>query len=677
MFKKILIANRGEIAVRIARTCHEHGVGVVAVYSDVDRGALHVRVADEARYIGPAEARASYLNVEAILEAATASGARAIHPGYGFLSENADFAERVADAGLVFIGPPAAAIRAMGDKAAAKRLMAEAGVPVVPGYDGEDQDVERLSAEAGRIGYPVLIKAVSGGGGRGMREVGVATEFLEQLESARREALAAFGDERVLLERLVRDARHVEVQIFGDEHGHSIHLGERDCSVQRRHQKVVEESPSPAADEDLRRRMGEAAVLAARRVGYTNAGTVEFLLTPDGEFFFLEMNTRLQVEHPVTELVTGLDLVWLQLLVAAGRPLPFEQGDVRRRGHAIEARLYAEDPHRDFLPSPGRLLGYHMPEGTGIRVDSGFVAGDDVSPYYDALLAKISAWGEDRAEALQRLRSGLRDTSVNGVAINLPLLRYVTEAPWFAAGRATVDLLERDWGSGAAAEQVPQELLIGAAGFLLTEAAAAAQARGDPWQALGPWRAGTASRVLALCYLGRTHMIEARPELDDGRWRLRMDGAEQAVTFDRVSQSELVVRQGESAHTFMLDANEAAGSMGARSMQVRARDGVHHVGVASPRTPESMTAGVQAAGSAERIVAPMPGLIIKVHVAEGERLRAHQVLAVLEAMKMEHSIQADADAVVKHVHCHEGERVLGGALLFELEPATALEAPEN
>ncbi len=644
----------------MARTCRALGVRVVAVYSDADRTALHVRVADEAYRIGPPPARESYLDIDAIVAAAKASGAEAIHPGYGFLSENAEFAERVAAVGIVFIGPPAAAIRAMGDKAEAKRLMDAAGVPVVPGYQDEDQADARLDAEAERIGYPLLIKAAAGGGGRGMRVVSAATEFAEQLAGARREALSAFGDERMLLERLVQHGRHVEVQIFGDAHGNVVYLGERDCSTQRRHQKVIEEAPSPAVDVALRRHMGEAAVRAARRVGYTNAGTVEFLLAEDGEFYFLEMNTRLQVEHPVTELVTGLDLVELQLRVAAGEPLPFTQDEVSLSGHAIEARLYAEDPFNGYLPSTGRIERFDLPAGDGVRVDSGFSTGATVSPYYDSMLAKIVAFGSERAEASERLLTALTAARVAGVRTNLPLLRAVVASAAFAAGAITTDFLEPFWageiGSGGMA--FPREALIGAAGFMLTESGAPAQR--DPWESQASWRVSAVPRTLHFRSGAAIAGVTATPADEANVWRLERDGQTDLYRFERVAADELLACRGHDVLRVRL--LQPVGEV----MRLNAGGADYEVTSAATPAPD-VAAGAQAGTGSGRLTAPMPGVVVKLSVAAGERVRAHQTLAVLEAMKMEHAIQAPADGVVTKVHVGEGSRVSGGALLIELE----------
>jgi len=494
LFGKLLVANRGEIAVRVLRTCRVLGIPTVAVYSEADRTARHAREADEAFLLGPAEAARSYLSIEAILRVARESGVDAVHPGYGFLSQNGDFADAVRDAGLAFVGPPGWLHRLMGDKRAARQRMAAAGVPVVPGYDGQDQSDVTLAAQAASIGWPVMLKPSRGGGGKGMRVVRGAAAFADALASARREAQAAFGDDTMLLERCVERPRHVEVQVMADAAGQVIHLGERECSLQRRHQKVVEEAPSPALDPAAREALCAAGVAAARATGYVNAGTVEFLLAPDGRFFFLEMNTRLQVEHPVTEAVTGLDLVRLQLEVAAGRPLGLAQQDVVRRGHALECRLYAEDPQRDDLPSPGRVLHLCEPAGPGVRVDSGIATGSEVSVHYDPLLCKLVSWGHDRAEAIERMRDALRHTVVLGVVTNLARLRAIVEHPAFAAGALHTGFLEEHLAE-LAAPAAPPLAAIAALAAALSFARHGRVARGaaapaDPWGALGAWRLG-------------------------------------------------------------------------------------------------------------------------------------------------------------------------------------------
>jgi 3-methylcrotonyl-CoA carboxylase alpha subunit len=671
VFTKVLIANRAEIAVRIARTCHELGVRVAAVYSDADRTALHVQVADEAYRIGPPPARESYLNIDAIIDAARQSGAEAVHPGYGFLSENAEFAERVIAAGLIWIGPPPAAIRAMGDKAAAKRLMAEAGVPVVPGYQGEEQSDERLREEAERIGYPLLIKASAGGGGRGMREVRSAEEFAEQLASARREALSAFGDDRMLLERLVERARHVELQVFGDSQGNVIYLGERDCSIQRRHQKVIEEAPSPAVDDELRRRMGEAAVRAAARVGYTNAGTVEFLLAEDRQFYFLEMNTRLQVEHPVSEMVTGLDLVKLQLEVAAGQPLPLRQQDVTINGHAIEARLYAEDPFNGFLPSSGTLKRYSIPtevfRPSKIREDRGYLPGSAVSPYYDSLIAKIIAWSEDRTGAVAALSGTLAAGGIAGISTNLPLLRSVLTSESFQAGSIDVAFLERYWGSGIEPEPLalPEEAILAAAGYFLT--APKPRAATDPWQTQWYWRDNEAPRTLILQINGQEVSIVASPLAGADEWQFSINGSEGKAHIEFIPRIRLLVRRGASISTFFVAESAKPTQVSLHRLGGSGRFAVVLSGAL--RTPDAIASLAGTSGSGGRLTAPMPGVIVKLHVAEGDRVHERQTLAVLEAMKMEHAIQASADGVVKAVHVAEGDRVTGGQVLIEVEAA--------
>ena len=491
MFGKILIANRGEIAVRVARTCRAMGIPTVAVYSEADRDALHTREADEAVLVGPAEAARSYLDIDALLAAAMRTGADAVHPGYGFLSQNADFAEAVVRAGLTFIGPPPAVHRAMGDKQAARRRMAASGVPVVPGYDGDDQSDGALLAAARSIGGPVILKPSRGGGGKGMRVVRSAADFASALAASRREARAAFGDERMVLERYVEKPRHVEVQVLGDTHGHLVHLFERECSIQRRHQKIVEETPSPALAPEGRAALCAAGVAAARAAGYVNAGTVEFLLAPDGAFYFLEVNTRLQVEHPVTEAVTGLDLVRLQIEIAAGRALPFGPDEVRAQGHALECRLYAEDPDHDDRPAPGRILHHAAPEGPGVRFDSGVATGSEVTVHYDPMLAKLVTWGRDRDEAVQRMHAALRRTVVLGVTTNLARLQAIVDHPAFRAGALHTGFIEENLAGPTAPAGPPPEAVAAAHAALRLNGKAPGSceaAAPDPWETLGPWR---------------------------------------------------------------------------------------------------------------------------------------------------------------------------------------------
>ncbi|MBV9394641.1 MAG: acetyl-CoA carboxylase biotin carboxylase subunit, partial [Methylobacteriaceae bacterium] len=490
MFEKILIANRGEIACRIVRTARRMGIVTVAVYSDADRDAMHVAMADEACRIGPPPARESYLKIEAIIAAAKRAGAEAIHPGYGFLSENAGFADACAAAGITFIGPPAAAIRAMGGKSEAKALMDKAGIPLVPGYHGEDQSPDLLAREAERIGYPVLIKASAGGGGKGMKVATQHSEFASQLASAKREAASSFGDDRVLIEKYLEHPRHVEIQVFADAHGNCVYLFERDCSIQRRHQKVIEEAPAPNFPQEMRARMGQAAVEAARAIGYVGAGTIEFLYDAVAkQFYFMEMNTRLQVEHPVTEMITGLDLVEWQFRIAAGERLPLSQEDLAIHGHAIEARLYAEDPERGFLPQTGRLTHLVFPTGENVRVDTGVKGGDIISIYYDPMIAKLIAWGIDRDAAIRRFRSALAKTQVAGLKTNVAFLARLAGHPAFKAADLDTRFIDRHQ-SDLLVTPPPaseKEFALAALGLLLRrdeEARQAALASADPWS---PW----------------------------------------------------------------------------------------------------------------------------------------------------------------------------------------------
>jgi 3-methylcrotonyl-CoA carboxylase alpha subunit len=501
MFSKIFIANRGEIAVRIIRACREMGIASVAVYSEADRRALHVRLADEAVLIGPPPVEQSYLSIEKIIEAARRTGAEAIHPGYGFLSENAAFARAVHKAGLVFIGPPADAIEAMGDKGRARERMQASGVPVVPGYQGQDDD-RILEEKAQALGYPVLAKAAAGGGGKGMRVVWQPEELAESLAAARREALHAFGDQRLILERYIPSARHIEFQVLADAHGHTLHLFERECSVQRRHQKIIEETPSPFLDSEMRARMGAAAVAAAEAVGYQNAGTIEFIVDAQRrEFYFLEMNTRLQVEHPVTELVTGHDLVQWQIRIAAGEPLPFRQSDLSQRGQAIECRLYAEDPANNFLPATGPLLSFIEPRGPGVRVDSGFTSGDEITIHYDPLIAKLSVWAEDRPLAIRKMLSALRETILLGIIHNGQFLQDVLSTREFQAGDIYTTWIEDQFGDWQPPQcSLPPEVLVAAALIQLqpTSPNGAPTANGQPAprsDPFSPWRASTSFRL--------------------------------------------------------------------------------------------------------------------------------------------------------------------------------------
>ena len=656
-FEKLLIANRGEVAVRVIRACRELGVTSVAIYSEADEDAMHVRLADEAYLVGPAEASESYLNVESVVRVAKECGARAVHPGYGFLSENADFARAVEEAGIVWIGPPAEAMEKVGDKVRAKELAAEADVPTVPGYAGEeDEDEERLQEEAEEIGYPVLVKASAGGGGRGMRPVQRSEDFVEAVRGARREAEASFGAGAVFLERLVERARHVEVQIVADQHGNVMHLYERECSIQRRHQKIIEEAPSPALDEDLRESLGAAAVRLAEAAGYQNAGTVEFLL--DGEeFYFLEMNARLQVEHPVSELVTGLDLVHLQLAVAAGVPLPFSQRDVTLRGAAIEARLYAEDPYTG-LPSGGMLQAFTTPTGPGIRNDAGVEAGDEVSLNYDPMLGKLIVFGPDRAAAVLRLRRALGDYSVLGVTTNLPLLRRIADEPAFAAGETTTDFLEEHGLDEPVAEPPPprEALLLAAAGEL---AATGTSRDGDPFGA-GPWRLGGVARLVYRGADGEERAVETRRETGPGQvWRLVAEGEASIVE---------VLSLGEGRIRARVDGRFLEGGFASNGPGVLIS--LESSAWRLERTAAPDVEGALAESGASdgaSLTSPMPGTVVKVLVGEGDEVEEGQTLLVLEAMKMEQSVAAPHAGTVRTLPYPEGARVPGGAVLAELE----------
>jgi len=654
MLRRILIANRGEIAVRIMRTCRDLGIETVAVYSDADRRALHVLEADSAVYIGASPPSESYLRIDSVVQAATESGAEALHPGYGLLSENPALAEACAEAGIVFIGPPAQAIRVMGDKSASRDLAESVGVPTVPGYHGEDQNPGILQAGGDKIGYPLMVKAALGGGGRGMRLVEAPEELKEALESGRREAERAFGDGRLLLERAIKGARHVEVQVLADSAGNVVHLRERDCSVQRRHQKVIEETPSPAVDAALRERMGEAAVRLAKAVDYQSAGTVEFLLGEDSDFYFLEMNTRLQVEHGVTELVTGLDIVALQLTIAAGEALPFAQDGVKFSGHAIECRVYAEDPLKQYLPSPGRITALELPGGEGVRNDIGTYAGDEVSTYYDPLLGKVLTRGKDRAEALRRMEDALATYRVEGVHTNLPLLRAVIRHPEFRAGDARTEFLESRLSPEAlvlAPAEEPLILAVGALTLGLGDTAAA-----DPWLRAGPRRSGGHVQA-ALLYEGVPHVIEGQRVAGSAdEWLVTIQGRERRVRFGRAAPDHVLAEI--DGRTWPAEVRRTPAGIEVTSSNRRYRfewaSGERHHHAADARRDHGLTS-------------PMPGLVLKVLVRPGEKVRAHQTLIVLEAMKMEHNIEAPYDGTVKAVNCAEGGRVAEGAVLIEIE----------
>jgi len=669
-FDKVLVANRGEIACRVMRTCHELGLSTVAVYSDADAKSPHVRLADEAVRLGPAPVRESYLNLEAVLAAAHRTGAQAIHPGYGFLSENPDFAEAVADAGLVFIGPRAETIRAMGSKAGARALMARHGVPVVPGYSGLDQSDEALIEAVADIGFPVLIKASAGGGGKGMSIVRRVDEMPSALAQARRVAGAAFGDSTLLLERYVESPRHVEVQIFGDRHGNAMHLFERECSIQRRFQKIIEESPSPAPalTPAIRAALCEAGVTAARAMGYEGAGTVEFLLDAQGCFYFLEVNTRLQVEHPVTELVTGLDLVRLQVLVAMGAKLPELVPEVRRTGHAIEARLYAEDPAGDFLPATGRLLEWTPPEGAGIRVDAGVAQGSVVGIDYDPLLAKLVAWGPTRAEAVLRLGGALRRLGVQGVTTNRTFLRAVLAHPAFAAGDTNTHFIADHFPVEArAAVPSAAQVEFAAIAAALTDATERID-RGGVTPAVRPGFRLDDAVAQWVEYSGPSGPVRVEYQAKArGHFRARAGAVPGGLGPFRDARLEQDVDGGHSwrlsvdghgQRVVVLPDGPTRCVRGAE-LQVRL--------VEQPRFPDLDRAA--RAGGCE---APMPGRVVAVLVEVGDRVAPGQPLVILEAMKMEQTLTAGVEAVVLAVRIAPGDRVEAGAVLVTVGPP-----PEN
>ena len=635
----------------------------MAVYSEVDRDALHVELADEAWPIGPASARDSYLNIKAILQAARSSGAEAIHPGYGFLAENAEFAEACEAAGIVFIGPPASAMRTMGSKAEAKHLVQRHGVPLVPGYHGDDQNLARLLDEAERVGFPILIKASAGGGGRGIRVVGSAAEFAAALAGAKREAAAAFGDDRVLLEKYLPRPRHIEVQIFADRHGRTVHLFERDCSIQRRHQKVLEEAPAPGLDPEQRSAMAEAAVAAARAVGYVGAGTVEFIVVEGGGFYFIEMNTRLQVEHPVTEAVTGLDLVEWQIRVAAGEALPLCQQDLVLRGHAIEARLYAEDPERGFLPQTGTLHGLRFPPSEFARVDTGVRQGDTVTPFYDPMIAKIIAKGEDRAAAVGRLRRALLETAVLGVGTNLTFLARVASHPEFASGAVDTGFIERHRAALVPPRRpAPDTVLAAAALFRLLAredaAKAAASRSGDPfspWARVDGWRlSGRGHQELIFRDGAEERLVCARSQA--GSWLLQFDDRAILADGERRADATLsMLLDGVRKQITVLDhGGETAVFLDGESWRLIEIDPL------AARASEDPTAG--------RLTAPMPGRVTQLMVEPGTSVRRGQPLIVIEAMKMEHTVTAPADGVVETVRFAPGDLVEEGAELIALAP---------
>jgi 3-methylcrotonyl-CoA carboxylase alpha subunit len=676
MFKKILIANRGEIACRVAATAARMAIRTVAVYSDADAGAKHVQACDEAVHIGGSAPKDSYLRWEKIIEVAKATGAQAIHPGYGFLSENEAFAKACADAGLVFIGPPPSAIQAMGLKAESKQLMEKAGVPLVPGYHGSDQDATLLQREADRIGYPVLIKASAGGGGKGMREVDKAEDFADALASCKREAINSFGDDAVLIEKYVQRPRHIEIQVFGDTQGHTVYLFERDCSVQRRHQKVLEEAPAPGMTAAMREQMGQAAVAAARAVNYVGAGTVEFIVEqkPDGSmtFFFMEMNTRLQVEHPVTEAITGLDLVEWQLRVASGEPLPLQQSELQINGHAIEARICAETPDNNFLPATGTLHVYGLPPCTsfalanqGVRVDSGVRQGDSISPFYDSMVAKLIVHGNTREEALARMDAALMQTHIVGLSTNVQFLRHVVNSESFATAQLDTALIPREATTLFNQDKVGLPLAAAAlvAHTLDQESrkvqVADAQGWIDPWARRDGWRShGASLRSFSAVYQEQPEQLQLTRAHTHGL-QVQVQGHTEPLQFERLN------KHGASG---ALDI-----TLGTQRIQAQVYDHGEVLHVFTPLGATSITRvdALAHAGDTQseggRLTAPMPGKVVSFAVKAGDVVKKGQPLAIMDAMKMEHTIAAPADGVVAELLFAPGDQVTEGAELLRLE----------
>ena len=681
MFKKVLIANRGEIAIRIMATCREMGIRTVTIYSAADCNARHLREADEAYYIGPAPAAQSYLRIGAILDVAIQSGAEAIHPGYGFLSENVHFVEECKKAGIVFIGPPASAMRLMGSKITAKHLAHSVGAPTIPGYDGENQDDITLIDEAKRIGFPLLIKASAGGGGKGMRVVHAVNDFKEHLASARREALASFGDATVFLERLLQQPRHIEIQVLGDTFGKLIHLGERECSIQRRHQKIVEESPSVALTPALRAEMGATAVRIAKAAGYVNAGTLEFLLDTDKQFYFLEMNTRLQVEHAVTELVSGIDLVRHQLQIAAGQPLSLTQEQISARGHAIEVRLYAEDPKNNFLPSTGTVSSFIKPEGPGIRIDSGIESNDEISQFYDPMIAKFIVYGEDRTIAIERLQAALKQQAIFGVKTNVQLLLAIAAHPAFQAGFTSTNFLEAygllddehrknakiDLEPGSSDQENLHRALIAAAIFDVARSAENRILRNgyvpsNPWQMLGPWRMIGEARITNYTHQDEKFQVAISPSQENsGAWLVQVGNQPARTIFCIIGNNDFILlRFGTNQVHAYVQSSES-------KSQVIFDGRTYLFEQRQPPNVDVSAHGGKKAHSQKVLTAPMAGTIIKVQVQDGEKVQHRQVLVTLSAMKMEHSIIAPYEGKVRRVHYHEGEVVKGGAVIVEME----------
>ena len=656
MFSKILIANRGEIACRVIKTARKLGIKTVAVYSDADAGARHVAMADEAVHIGGSAARDSYLVVDKILDACKRTGAQAVHPGYGFLSENAGFAEACGKAGLVFIGPPPAAIRAMGSKSEAKKIMEKAQVPLVPGYHGDDQSPDLLAKEAVQIGFPVLIKASAGGGGKGMRVVEAADKFKDALEGAKREAKASVADDHVLIEKYLTRPRHIEIQVFADGHGDCVYLFERDCSIQRRHQKVIEEAPAPNMDPARRKAMGEAAVAAAKAIGYVGAGTVEFIANQDGTFYFMEMNTRLQVEHPVTEAITGQDLVDWQLQVAAGGRLPLKQDQLRIDGHAVEVRLYAEDPARNFLPSTGKLVHLRLPEEDAhVRVDTGVRQGDTVTPFYDPMIAKVIVHDRDRTSAMRRMAALMAATEVVGVTTNSVLLEALCSHPAFVGGEVDTGFIERYRG-----DLFPKAAPADDRAFAVATLARVSEwtpASADPWDMKNGFRLLDVGHDEVRWLDGEREVVVLVRRHRNGTLGLELPGGSQTATVRPAGEGALAITLGDDRFEARVvrrdnDYTVFAGKGGRRLRLVDPLDVTQYEATAADQTA---------------VRSPLPGKIIDLRVKAGDSVSKGQPLLVLEAMKMEHTLSAPADGKIKSVRYAVGEQVPEGADLVEFE----------
>lgn len=681
MFNKILIANRGEIACRVATTARRMGVQTVAVYSDADARAKHVQLCNQAVHVGGSAPKDSYLQWQRIIDAAKQTGAQAIHPGYGFLSENEDFAQACADAGLVFIGPPASAIQAMGLKAESKRLMEAAGVPLVPGYHGTDQTPELLHKEADRIGYPVLIKASAGGGGKGMRAVEKSEDFMAALESCKREAINSFGDDAVLIEKYVQRPRHIEIQVFGDTHGNYVYLFERDCSVQRRHQKVLEEAPAPGMTPELRKRMGEAAVAAARAVNYVGAGTVEFIVEQPGgydkpeqmQFYFMEMNTRLQVEHPVTEAITGLDLVEWQLRVASGQPLPKQQDELRIHGHAIEARINAENPENNFLPATGTLKVFRTPEWSvdferaDARVDSGVREGDAISPFYDSMIAKLIVWGEDRQQALARLDGALAHMRIVGLTTNVQFLRHVLATPSFSQAHLDTALIQREADVLFKQDKLGMPMTVAAAiGYRIFNERQRLQ-NNDPFSRRDGWRAyGGFSRQFQLQYLGQPLQADLRYE-HDGSYYITIVEPDGTLHPKVLSEGALVLEERDDGRMevfYQGDRQVLQAWLDGEDLNVFGQRGGSVITMV-----DTLFHSGETGGDGGRLTAPMPGKVVSFAVKAGDKVSKGQPLAVMEAMKMEHTISAPADGEVVELLFAPGDQVQDGDELLTLKTA--------